>query len=269
MEEVHMEQGLSVRKTVATAMMALGLVALTTGCATKKYVRTTVDTRAQELSARLDNADNTLKATQTSVEELNGVTREHGQKIATLDTTLKQTDQKFEQKTQQAMQVGEAAQQSATKVGTQVTALETKFQNRNHYVSLKEEQVLFKLNSAKLEDDGKAVLDQLAQQLKDNPDVILVMEGRTDASGSPDYNVQLGEKRVQAVIRYLIVDQGVPMHRVSEISFGEDKPLADNKTREGRAQNRSVVVRVMGPEQTGGQGMVSQTRPEMENQDNR
>jgi len=256
-----MEHGWTARKSVTTAMLALGMVAATTGCATKKYVKTSVDTRAQELSARLDNTDNTVKATQTSVEELNGVTREHGQKIATLDTSIKQN----EQKTQQAMQTGEAAQQAATKVGGQVTTLENRFQNRNHYVSLKEEQVHFKFNSAKLDDQSKQVLNDLAQQLKDNPDAILVMEGHTDSAGTPDYNVQLGQRRAEAVIRYLAVDQGLPINRISQLSFGEEKPLADNKTKEGREQNRSVVVRVMGPEQAANQGMMSQSRPETDN----
>ena len=134
---------------------------------------------------------------------------------------------------------------------------------------LNEEQIRFKFNSAKLDDASKGVLNDLAQQLKSNPDTMLVMEGHTDASGSPDYNIQLGEKRAQAVIRYLVVDQGVPMNRISQLSFGEDKPLADNKSKEGREQNRSVVVRVLGPEQAGKEGMMSQSRPDTEPEPNK
>lgn len=260
-----MEQGLNVRKSVMTVMLALGTVALTTGCATKKYVRTSVDTRAQEISSRIDNDEKTIKAAQGSIEELNGVTREHGQKIATLDTTIKQTDTKA----QQALATGEEAKNTASKVGTQVSTLETRFQNRNHYTMLNEEQIRFKFDSAKLDDASKGVLNDLAQQLKSNPDTMLVMEGHTDASGSPDYNIQLGEKRAQAVIRYLVVEQGVPMNRISQLSFGEDKPLADNKSKEGREQNRSVVVRVLGPEQSGKEGMMSQSRPDTEPEPNK
>jgi len=260
-----MEQGLTLRKSMMTMAVALGMVGVMTGCATKKYVRTSVDTRAQEISHRIDNDENTIKSSQSSIEELSGVTREHGQKITSLDNEIKQTDAK----TQQAQQTGEAAQNTANKVGTQVSGLETRFQNRNHFTVLNEEQVHFKFNSAKLDDQSKSTLNDMAQQLKQNPDVILVMEGHTDSAGSPDYNVQLGEKRAEAVIRYLVVDQAVPMNRISQISFGEDKPMADNKTKEGRAQNRSVVVRVMGPEQTGKEGMMSQSRPDTENETNK
>lgn len=251
-----MENGISVRKSVMSVVIALGMVALMTGCATKKYVQTSVDNSAHELSARIDNAEQTIKSNQSQVAELGNVTREHSQKIATLDTGVKQADSKA----QQAMQTGQGAQNTANKAVGQVSELDTKFQNRNHYVSLTQQEVRFKFNSAKLDDASKGVLDQIAQQIKQNPDAILEMEGHTDATGSAGYNMQLGQKRLQAVVRYLVIEQDVPMNRISDLSFGEEKPLASNRTREGRAQNRSVVVRVMGPQLTSKGGMVSQAQ---------
>jgi len=112
------------------------------------------------------------------------------------------------------------------------------------------------------------VLDDIAQQLKQNPDTILVMEGHTDSVGSSDYNIQLGQKRVDAVVRYLVVDQEVPMNRISNLSFGKDRPVAENKTKDGRKQNRSVVVRVMAPQLTGNEGTVSEARPTSEERPN-
>ncbi|MBI2817614.1 MAG: OmpA family protein [Acidobacteria bacterium] len=259
-----MEHAISVRsgaKPFLGLAVALGAVTLLGGCATKKYVRTSVDTSAHELSARIDTNEQTIKQTQGQVEELNGVTREQGQKISTLDNGLKQTDTKA----QQALTTGQTAQNAANKAAGQVATLETKFQNRNHYVVLNEEQVRFKFNSAKLDPSFEQVLDEVAQQLKQNPDTILVMEGHTDATGSDDYNIQLGQKRVQAVTRYLVVKHELPINRISDLSLGEDRPLADNKNRDGRAQNRAVVVRVMGPQMEGGSpGTVSQARPDEE-----
>jgi len=156
---------------------------------------------------------------------------------------LKQTDEK----TQRALAVGEGAQGTADKAVGQVSALGQKFENRNNYTVLSEEKVKFKFNSANLDKAFLPILDALAQQLKEKPDAILVMEGRTDSAGPDSYNIQLGEKRLEAVIRYLVVEQGVPMHKVFRMSYGKEQPLRENKTRDGRAENRAVVMRIMGP----------------------
>lgn len=256
-----MEHVISVRSGVKPFLglaVALGAVMFMGGCATKKYVKSSVDTSAHELTARIDTSDQAIKQTQGQVEELNGVTREQGQKISGLDNGLKQTDSKA----QQALTTGQTAQNEAKKASGQVATLENKFQNRNHYVVLNEEQVRFKFNSAKLDPTFQKALDDVAQQLKQNPDAILVMEGHTDATGTDDYNIQLGQKRVQAVTHYLVVKQDVPINRISDLSLGKDRPIADNKHKDGRAQNRSVVVRVMGPQMEGSQGTVSQARPD-------
>jgi len=257
-----MEHAISARsgaKPFLGLALALGAVTFMGGCATKKYVRTNVDTSAHELNARIDQTDQTIKTTQGQVEELNGVTREQGQKISTLDNGLKQTDTRA----QQALSTGQAAQNAASKAAGQVSTLDNKFQNRNHYVALNEEQVRFKFNSAKLDPSFTKVLDDIAQQLKQNPDTILVMEGHTDATGSDDYNIQLGQKRVQAVIHYLVAKAEVPINRISDVSMGKDRPIADNKAKDGRAQNRSVVVRVMAPQlDNNNPGTVSQARPD-------
>lgn len=256
-----MTQGIALKKSLFWIVMALGTTVLAGGCATKKYVRTRVDDSSHELNARMDTDEAAIKgsisSTQGQVEELNGITRDHSQKIAGLDDGLKQTDGKA----QQALSTGQNAQSSANKAIGQVSMLDNKFQNRNHYVALNEEKVQFKFNSAKLEPDFKKVLDDIAQQLKQNPDTILVMEGHTDSTGPDDYNIQLGQKRVDAVVRYLVVDQDVPINRISNLSFGKDRPVAENKTKDGRKLNRSVVVRVMAPQLTATDGTVSEARP--------
>lgn len=257
------------RKSVVGLMLALGTVTLAVGCATKKYVRTNVETSSKELSARIDTNEKTIdqnmKTTDGQISELNNLTRDHTQKITTLDGGVKQADQKA----QQAMTAGQQAQTTANKAVGEVSALDSKFQNRNHYAVLNQEQIRFKFNSAKLDDQGKKALDDLAAKLKESPDAILVMEGHTDAVGSDDYNLQLGQKRLDSVVRYLVVDQDVPMNRISNLSFGKAKPLNANKGKEARAENRAVVVRVMGPQLTGQEGMVSQSREQAEQQQNR
>lgn len=233
------------------AMLAVALsatVVLTSGClATRKFVRNEVGTTASEITSKMDSKDqeleNQIEANASQITELSGVTREHSQQINALDTGLKST----EEKASQALGVGQTAQTTANQAATNVSALDQKFQNRNRYVVLSQETIPFKFNSATIEPSYQSLLDSVAQQIKSNPDAILVLEGHTDATGDETYNIQLGEKRLEAVIRYLVVEQSVPMHQIHKLSFGEEKPIAPNDTAEGRAQNRSVVVKLMGP----------------------
>lgn len=242
-------------KTATVIGMMAILVGVSSGCvATRKFTRTSVDQKAQELSAdysgKIDATNQKVEATSNQVnahtgqiEELGSVTREQSGKISELDGELEQVDQK----TEQAMNVGQTAQKTAEGAVGQVSTLGVKFDNRNNYTVMSEEKVLFGFDSASIEKSYMPVLDQIAAQLKENPDTILVMEGRADATGDDTYNIRLGERRIEAVTRYLVVQQEVPMHKVHRMSFGEEKAFNENKTREERAENRAVVLRVMGP----------------------
>ena len=75
--------------------------------------------------------------------------------------------------------------------------------------------------------------------------VYLEIEGHTDNIGSEEYNKVLGEKRAEAVREYLSQKAGIPLHAMNIISYGEDKPVAENSTSSGRAQNRRVVIKVL------------------------
>ena len=71
------------------------------------------------------------------------------------------------------------------------------------------------------------------------------IEGHTDNAGAKDFNQRLGLERAEHVKRYLYEQHQVPLHKINVISYGEDKPIAPNNTRDGRAQNRRVVIRVL------------------------
>jgi outer membrane protein OmpA-like peptidoglycan-associated protein len=75
----------------------------------------------------------------------------------------------------------------------------------------------------------------------------IVLEGRTDSSGNQDYNIKLGERRVETVKRFLAVEMGIPVYRIHQISFGAAKPIAANDSREGREKNRAVIVTILVP----------------------
>jgi len=92
----------------------------------------------------------------------------------------------------------------------------------------------------------RAKLDELAGKLKADPaGNFIEIEGHTDATGSPTTNDRLGLARAENVKRYLYETYQIPLHKINVISYGEDKPAAPNKTRDGRAQNRRVVIKVL------------------------
>jgi OOP family OmpA-OmpF porin len=104
---------------------------------------------------------------------------------------------------------------------------------------------LFDFDRAVIRPEGKAKLDALALQIGQIALEVVVATGHTDSVGSEAYNVKLGERRAQAVKAYL-VSKGVDKRRVYVESRGESQPVADNRTREGRAKNRRVEIEVIG-----------------------
>ena len=86
----------------------------------------------------------------------------------------------------------------------------------------------------------------MVNQLKADPKgVYIEIEGHTDNVGEPSINEQLGLERAEAVKRYLYEKHQVPLHKINVISYGEEKPVAPNNTKDGRAQNRRVVIKVL------------------------
>jgi len=189
---------------------AIGFLAVSFGCATKKHVR-------QEVS----RIDTEMESIESSVEQGQVRLKEHDSKIADLS-----------RETQEALERAQSAEKLA--------------QGKLLYeVTLKDEDVRFAYNKANLSDNAKDILQNLVNQLKaDNKNVYIEVQGHTDAHGTPDYNLKLGEERADAVRRFLS-ESGIPLHRISTISYGETRPIADNKSKEGRSTNRRVVIVVL------------------------
>ena len=112
-------------------------------------------------------------------------------------------------------------------------------------VVLSDDSMKFPTDEDALSPEAEARLAELTQRLKaENRNVYLEIQGHTDAVGDEDHNQELGEARAEAVRRYLS-QQGIALNRMSTISYGEDSPLADNTTPDGRAQNRRVEIIVL------------------------
>ena len=111
---------------------------------------------------------------------------------------------------------------------------------------LSEDRGQFKLGKAVLPEDATGALDTMVNQLKaDKKAVWVEIEGHTDNTGDKLMNEKLGMARAEAVKRYLYEKHQIPLHKINVISYGEEKPVAPNNTRDGRAQNRRVVIKVL------------------------
>jgi outer membrane protein OmpA-like peptidoglycan-associated protein len=203
----------------------------TTACATKKFVRTNVG----EVNDKVDTLSK-------SVEENQERTKANESRIGEVDQRVAQVDTKAGQAGQRA----DAAYTAAEAVNTRAEAIEKASRRLVYEVVLSEDKGNFKFGKALMPDEAKAELDTLVQQLKAEPKgAYIEIEGHTDSAGTPQGNYRLGLERAENVKRYLYEQHQVPLHRINVISYGEDKPIAPNKTRDGRSQNRRVVIKVL------------------------
>jgi outer membrane protein OmpA-like peptidoglycan-associated protein len=207
----------------------------TTACATKKFVRTSVG----EVNSKVD----TLAK---SVEENQERTKANEARISEVDQRATAAAAAADQKAGQAGQRADAAYTAAEAVNTRADAIEKASKRLVYEVVLSEDKGNFKFGKAVMPDDAKAEIDTLVQKLKQEPNgAYLEIEGHTDTAGTPEGNYRLGLERAENVKRYIYEQHQVPLHRINIISYGEDKPIAPNKTRDGRAQNRRVVIKVL------------------------
>jgi len=103
--------------------------------------------------------------------------------------------------------------------------------------------VTFAVDSTDITPSFRSALDQVAQSMIQYPNSLVDVMGHTDSTGSESYNLDLSRRRAEAVSNYL-VSRGVSRARLATVGYGEQYPIADNTTAEGRAQNRRVEIRI-------------------------
>ncbi|HTG34849.1 MAG TPA: OmpA family protein [Thermoanaerobaculia bacterium] len=183
----------------------------TTGCATKKYVKQETGT----VNTRVDEVQGQVEQTQT--------------RLNTHDKQIGEISQTAQDALRRAQEAGKLA--------------EGKFL---YETILTDDKVKFGFDTSDLSPEGQAAIDEFAAKIKqDNKNVYVEIQGHTDNVGSEKYNEELGLLRAESVRRYLNQKQNFPLHRINVISYGESSPVADNKTREGRSQNRRVALVVL------------------------
>jgi len=215
---------------LAVPLLALALGG-STACATKKFVRTEVG----QVNSKADAISKSLEETQER-------TRANEAKI----TEVGQAAQAADQRAAAAGKSADAAGAAAAAVNTRADSIEKAAKRIVYEVVLNEEKGNFKFGKATMPENVGPEVDQLVSQLKANPNgAYIEIEGHTDNVGPKDINYKLGLDRAEAVKRYLYEQHQVPLHKINVISYGEEKPIGDNKTKDGRAQNRRVVIKVL------------------------
>ncbi len=211
------------RKSLLGVFVGVMAVSLgVTGCATKTYVQQEVSKASQAQDAKVAEVQKQVEANQMDISNLKKSDDAQNQQIAQLSDTAKEALQRAEE-------AGKIAQGKFLWEQT-----------------LSDNDVKFGFNKFGISKEAKAALDAFAQKVKDmNKNVYIEVQGNTDSIGTEAYNLKLGQERAEAVMRYLAMEHGFPLNRMSAISYGEYKPIADNKTRDGRAENRRVTLVVL------------------------
>jgi len=220
-------------RTSLTIFLAASMLA-SVGCASKNYVK--------EQTTPLINKTNELDdLTAKNTKDIKDVDAREQAGIAAVNAKTADVDQKA----QTAGQNAAAAQQVADAANARVGVLTDTVANLDNYHAVAETSVKFAFNRDVLTPQAKESLDQLAGNLASTKGYILALEGGTDSVGSSEYNYDLSQRRANSVIQYLASKYNVPAHKIYVIGLGKDKPVEDNKTKAGRADNRRVDVRLM------------------------
>ena len=230
------------RKLFMALPIAVFAVGGSTACASKKFVRTSVS----DVNSKAD-------ALGKSIEETQERTRQNETKIGDVDQRAQAASAAASTAAGQAQQVAETANTAAASAATTGTAAAAKADA----VDLRTKKIIFEIvlsenagdfrsGMSNLPDEAKAHLDEMIAKIQADPKgAYFEIEGYTDNTGTKDLNQRLGLERAESVKMYLYEHHQVPLHKMNVISYGQDKPVAPNKTRDGRAKNRRVVIQVL------------------------
>lgn len=198
-------------------IMGSALALLTTGCATKGFVRNYVESQV---------------APQRDV-----TTRMQGE-LAAVKTTADSADAHAtaaQLMARNAFEEAAASRRLASKIASGDLT----------YKVVQTSEINFGYDQFNLNTHGRKALDQVAGVLEQHPRWILEIMGATDRSGSPRYNLRLGQERAETVRRYLNDEHKVPLSKMATISFGAGRPVARGEGKAAEARNRRAVLRVL------------------------
>lgn len=240
-----------------TVLSLAAIAVLSSGCATKEYVHEYVQSRMQpvagqvnavegrtgSLETRMDKAEGSLREQSSALADTNRRVEATAGELRGVQGTLQGYAERIARNEAELANLSRTAREAMERATAAGKLAEGKLV---HEVVLSDATLKFGSDKAALGKEAEAALDAFAAKLKsENRNVYIEIQGHTDSRGGAAHNLKLGEARAEAVRRYLNMKGGIPLHRMSVISYGESAPVADNKTRAGREQNRRVVLVVL------------------------
>jgi OmpA-OmpF porin, OOP family len=237
-----------INRNIMTVSIASLLILLNAGCATKKYVQANV----ANLETKINGVDKKTDENSTRITDLDRKTE------AGIADAQKKADDAGQQATK-AESDAQAAHALAQQGVDQANQVGQELQSIDNFKPVKSETVLFKVGRYNLTDEDKQQLDAFAQTAAGMKRYVIQVQGFTDSTGSKQYNLSLSQRRADAVVRYLTENDKIPLIWIRYLGYGEDMPAADNDSRDGRQQNRRVVVTVLAAPQVTAQSKTPQT----------
>ncbi|MFN0101288.1 MAG: OmpA family protein [Bryobacteraceae bacterium] len=239
------------QKAVLMGTAAAGLMLFSTGCATKRHVRAAiapVENRVEGVEKRATQAEADVDALEKQLSQTTEIATGAEREAKLAKTMATTADGKAVVAGQRADGAHVLAEKSITRIGEVETqfskSIDNLYQNLDNYQVSRSESITFAFNKADLTKEMKEKLDSLATSVKDQKKFVVEVQGFADTVGAAAYNQELSQRRAMTVARYLTAEHNVPLRRIQMLGVGSVKPVADNKTREGRMQNRRVEINV-------------------------
>jgi outer membrane protein OmpA-like peptidoglycan-associated protein len=222
------------------------------GCATKNYVKKTVDPvsgKLDQVAQQTNQQGQTLDQTKQTADQTK---QSLDQTRTSLQTSIDKDETDISAANERAVSAGSHADEASRKadqVGHDLGDLRNSVANLDDYKQVAASTVNFKFGSDKLSADAKQELDQMVANQNHYKRFFIAVEGFTDQIGSAEYNAALSRRRADTVVEYLVAHHDIPIYRIHMVGLGKEKPVEDAKTSAARAKNRRVEVMLYSADQ--------------------
>jgi outer membrane protein OmpA-like peptidoglycan-associated protein len=229
-------------RTVSVMVGCLGVAVLLSACATKGFVREQVGSTETKIGQRVDSTDAKLRETSDRTASNTQALESTGQRLTSIDAKVSEVGTLAGEAKKDAATVAQAQKESES-------VFNQRFANRNKYAQVETKSVFFDFNKADLKDEGINELREVAKALKADPNAVLELQGFADARGTDRYNYQLTRERVDSVVRYLVMREGVDLRRIAAVGMGKVVLTSGEKAdKDTYAKSRRVEMRLLAPQ---------------------
>jgi outer membrane protein OmpA-like peptidoglycan-associated protein len=229
-------------RKVSVMVGCLGVAVLLSACATKGFVREQVGSTETKIGQRVDSTDAKLRETSDRTASNTQALESTGQRLTGIDAKVSEVGSLAGEAKKDAASVAQAQKESES-------VFNQRFANRNKYAQVETKSVFFDFNKADLKDEGINELREVAKALKADPNAVLELQGFADARGTDRYNYLLTRERVDSVVRYLVMREGVDLRRIAAVGMGKVALTSGEKAdKDTYAKSRRVEMRLLAPQ---------------------